>query len=292
LVVLVHLATGGRSPVSSPVIDVSVVIPTFRRPVMLAEAIASVLQQEQVSLEVIVVDDSPEGSAREVVERQGDARVGYFRHDPPSGGRPALVRNSGWPKARGRCVHFLDDDDRVAVGFYRAALDIFEARPQLGVVFGRVEPFANGGPTAVNSAQMAHEREFFASATRRARFASRIRSRRWIVANLLFHQTLLVNSACMIRRDCIQALGGYSTRVGLNEDVDFFCRAIRTYGFEFLDQVVVHYRIVADSLMHGRADDGRLEQSYRQMYSRYRQTHGSAELFALKLLARTMMRAR
>jgi glycosyltransferase involved in cell wall biosynthesis len=42
-------------------IDVSVVIPTFRRRALLLEAILSVLRQPQVSIEIIVADDSPEG---------------------------------------------------------------------------------------------------------------------------------------------------------------------------------------------------------------------------------------
>ena len=45
------------------VLDVSVVIPTFRRPALLREAIASVRAQSGVAVELIVVDDSPEGSA-------------------------------------------------------------------------------------------------------------------------------------------------------------------------------------------------------------------------------------
>jgi glycosyltransferase involved in cell wall biosynthesis len=272
------------------VVDVSVVIPTFRRPRLLPEAIQSVLNQDGVSVEVIVMDDCPDGSAEELVRGQADPRVSYFRRDPPSRGKPALVRNSGWPKARGRYVHFLDDDDRAASGFYRAAVEAFEAHPETGVVFGCIEPFTDGGASVDDSAAMAHERQFFANAARRARLAARIHSRRWMVANLLFNETLLVNSACIIRRDCIQALEGYNAALGLNEDVDFFCRAIRAYGFRFIDQVVVHYRIVPDSLMHGRENNDKLVESYRQMYERYRQAHGQAELFALKVLARTLMR--
>ncbi|MGC4093508.1 MAG: glycosyltransferase family 2 protein [Polyangiaceae bacterium] len=265
--------------------DVSVVIPTFRRPQLLLQAIDSALGQAGVSVEVLVVDDSPEGSARESVSALGDARVSYIKHEPPTGGRPAVVRNSAWPRARGRFVHFLDDDDRAASGYYRAAVEAFDSSG-CGVVFGQIEPFADGAPDSLQ-----HERAFFENATRRARFASRVPSRRWLVANLLFKQTLLVNSACLIRRECVAALGGYNPQVGLNEDVDFFCRAIRSYGFEFLDQVVLHYRILPDSLIHGRKDNEKLIQSYYEMQRCYRQAHGATELFALKALARTLLRA-
>jgi glycosyltransferase involved in cell wall biosynthesis len=267
------------------VVDISVVIPTFRRPALLKEAIASALAQERVFVEVIVVDDSPEGSARATVEACADSRIIYLRHDPPSGGRPALVRNTGWPYARGRFIHFLDDDDRVADGFYKCAVDAFEAHPTLGAIVGRIEPF--GGP---DIEAMRHELTFFSNAGRRARLAARIRSRLWMVASLLFRETLFVNSACMVRRECVAAVNGYDPEISLNEDVDFICRAIRTFGFAFLDRIVLHYRILPDSLMHGRTGDQKLVESYQRMYAKYKAAHGAAELLAMKVLSHTLLR--
>lgn len=264
--------------------DVTVVVPTFRRPEELREALSSVLSQSGVSVEVRVLDDSPEGSAREVVERFHDPRISYIKHEPPTGGKPALVRNAGWPGASGRFVHFLDDDDRVASGYYRAAVTAFDAHPDRGVVFGRIEPFGDD-PKALE-----HEHAFFQDAARRGRLVARTGSRRVITANLLFRQTMLVNSACLIRREHIGPLGGYDPALALNEDVDFYCRAIRRFGCVFLDQTVLHYRILSDSLMHGNRDATKLVASYDRMYSIYRETHGAAEFLAMKVLARTLLR--
>jgi glycosyltransferase involved in cell wall biosynthesis len=264
-------------------IEVSTVIPTHRRPFQLAEAIQSALDQN-VRGEIIVVDDCPDGSARAVAERFSGA-VRYLRREPPSGGNPAMVRNSGWPLARGIYVHFLDDDDRVAAGFHSMAIKRFEANPALGVVFGHVRPFAADG-----RADMTHERAYFAAASRRARLAAKLRSRYWLAANLLFNATLLVNSACMIRREFIAGLDGYRTDLGLNEDVDFYCRAIRRHGFEFIDTDAVHYRINPHSLMHGRDDDRKLVDTYRKMHRRHADRHGRLELAAMKLIARTLGR--
>ena len=155
-------------------IDVSVIIPTFRRPNLLAEAIASVLSQGSVAVEVFVVDDSPEGSAQEVVTNFRDARVLYLKNPKPTGGFPSAVRNLGWPLARGAFVHFLDDDDIVPEGHYLAVKDAFSKHRDIGVVFGRIEPFGDAP-----EAQMRHERLFFSDGARRAsvcgRFGSRIR---------------------------------------------------------------------------------------------------------------------
>src|SRR5258706_4723590 len=135
----------GRVAPPEPILstDISVVIPTFRRPHTLTEAVLSALAQDGVTLEVVVVDDCPDGSAGAAIAALGDPRVSYFRNPQPTGGKPAVVRNLGWPRATGRLVHFLDDDDIVPPGHYRAVLEAFAQHPSVGVVFGRIEPFGD-----------------------------------------------------------------------------------------------------------------------------------------------------
>jgi GT2 family glycosyltransferase len=264
-------------------IEISVVIPTFRREAQLREAIDSVLAQG-VNAQIIVMDDSPEGSARETVAGYPESQVTYVLHQPPSGGRPALVRNAGARLAEGPLVHFLDDDDRVAPGFYRAALDSFARHPDIGMVFGRIEPFTTSAGYDIQN-----ERVFFAKAARRARISALLPSRLWLAANLLFLPTVLVNSACIVRRECIAPVGGYDLSLGLNEDVDFHSRVARQFGYRFLDQVVLEYRISPDSLMHGRTDDNKLVAAYQTIHAGYRNRHGRMEFIAMKLLARTVL---
>ena len=59
---------------------ISVIIPTFSRADMLPRAIHSVLDQQGVDVEVVVVNDNPPGSSerertREAVQAIGDARL-------------------------------------------------------------------------------------------------------------------------------------------------------------------------------------------------------------------------
>src|SRR3954471_1398987 len=80
--------------------DVSVVIATYRREQLVLDAIRSALDQEGVSTEVIVVDDSGEATARAAVESLADSRVRYIARERNSGRRPGLVRNQGAAAAR------------------------------------------------------------------------------------------------------------------------------------------------------------------------------------------------
>ncbi len=266
-------------------VDVSVVIPTFRRPRELAEATKSALAQGNagIAVEVIVVDDSPEGSGRDAIAGLDDARVTYLRNPAPTGGRPGAVRNLGWPRARGAIVHFLDDDDVVPPGHYAALKAAFAARPDVGVVFGRVEPFGD-------EAQLAHEREFFATAARRARSSVWLGPKVGLAAQMFFLATLFVCSAGAVRRECLEPLGGFDEKLRLMEDTDFYGRAIRRFGAHFLDRVVLNYRIGL-SLMHSpAADRAALAESYQRIHAKYRAEWGALDFYAMKALARTVLK--
>jgi len=89
--------------------SVSVVIPTRDRVALLVTTLRSVLWQDGVDLEVIVVDDGSTDATPEVVAAAGDARVTLVRRDEPHG--LAAARNLGAGRANGEWVGFVDDDD-------------------------------------------------------------------------------------------------------------------------------------------------------------------------------------
>jgi glycosyltransferase involved in cell wall biosynthesis len=270
-------------------IDISVIIPAYRRPRMLAETIASALSQTGVTVEVIVIDDDVEGSAEPVVKVLNDPRVTYLKNPQPSRGMPSRVRNLGWPHATGTFVHFLDDDDIVPAGWYAAAKAAFSAHPEVGVIFGRIEPFGD-----CSEQQLQHETGYFAEATRLASVCQRFGSKRGFVACMMFHWALLVCSAGIVRRGCVARLGGFDPELRLREDLDFYSRAVRRFDVYFLNQVGLRYRIGSPSLMHSprlTASDMRdLHDAQSRTNAKYRREWGTLEFYALKLLARTVLR--
>jgi glycosyltransferase involved in cell wall biosynthesis len=270
-------------------VDISVIIPTFRRQRQLAQTLASVLGQSGVTLDVLVVDDCPDGSARGVVEGIRDPRITYLRNPSPSGGVPSIVRNLGWPLASGAYIHFLDDDDIVPDGHYATVKSAFESHPRVGLVFGHVAPFGD-----CPEQQLRDERRYFAEAARHAKRCARLGRRFGFTGWMLFRSALLVCSGGVVRRDCVVQLGGFDPRVRLMEDAEFYCRVMRTCGALFLDRVSIHYRIASPSLMHSptpSAEQRRLErEGHRLMWKNYRRDHGRLEFLALGLLTRTIMK--
>ncbi len=263
-------------------VDVSVVIATYRREKLLLDAIASALAQTGLVLEVIVVDDSPEGSAGEGVRRLADPRVRYLHRAEPSGGRPGAVRHDGVALARAPLLHFLDDDDRLFDGALRTLADALHTSGS-AIAFGRVVPF--GDHAVIREAQRAYFQRMAAA-------LRRIRGRHWFTAHLLFCEMPLINSACMIQRAAFDAQGGYDASLRCCEDVDLFLRLARAGGYTFVDQDVLHYRVGEPSIMNElrrtdhQAERDRVRESYEKMHARYKREHGQLEYRALQLFTR------
>lgn len=96
--------------------DVTVVIAAFNAAGFIHRAIASALEQQGCSLEVLVVDDASD-----------DDTVGQVRQHPDFGARlrllilpknsgPSSARNAGFAAARGRWIAVLDADDAFVPG--------------------------------------------------------------------------------------------------------------------------------------------------------------------------------
>lgn len=111
------------APRAQAALQVSVVMPTHKRPDLLDRCLGAVLAQafDRHVYEVVVVDDAPgddgtPSEARTLVEavaRQAAASGGpvvrYVPNTGPAHG-PAAARNRGWQAARAPIVAFTDDD--------------------------------------------------------------------------------------------------------------------------------------------------------------------------------------
>ncbi len=87
---------------------VSIIIPTYRRPVAVRAAVESALLQTWPSIEIVVVSDGPDPVTRAVIAELG-SRVRY--RELPANEGPAAARNAGVAASQGEWLCFLDDDD-------------------------------------------------------------------------------------------------------------------------------------------------------------------------------------
>jgi len=88
----------------------TIVIPTYNRATIISKTIQSVIDQQFVDWELIIVDDGGADETKTVVESFKDNRIKYYWKKNEERG---VARNYGTQKAKGDYVFFLDSDDLI-----------------------------------------------------------------------------------------------------------------------------------------------------------------------------------
>jgi glycosyltransferase involved in cell wall biosynthesis len=112
---------------------VSVIVPTFNRAHCIGECLESLLVQTVPPLEIVVIDDGSEDGTADVLARYGD-RIRYVRKE--NGGKPRAV-NLGLSLAQGALIWIFDDDDVALPDAIERRLEVLEAKPGIGFVYGQ-----------------------------------------------------------------------------------------------------------------------------------------------------------
>lgn len=115
---------------------VSVIIPTYYRNDYLVEAIESTATQSYNNVEIIVIDDSGEKYAEDVIDCY-EQSINYIGLERNQGAQHA--RNIGFKHSTGKFVQFLDDDDILAEEKLSIQVDRLLANKEADVAYCDVE---------------------------------------------------------------------------------------------------------------------------------------------------------
>jgi glycosyltransferase involved in cell wall biosynthesis len=197
---------------------VSVIVPTIGR-ALLDRAVASVLAQTYADLEVIVVADGPMQIAP-----HPDPRVRLVVR-PERGGPPA-ARNSGLDVARGRYIAFLDDDDL-----------------WLPEKLARQVPVLEDGADVVHSLVFVADgdgRVYERASERGFRLFREVAAAGYPYAWLLRRSSYQIGTF-VVRRDAVDAVGGFDESLPLVEDLWFVHELWRRYDLHLVDEPLSMY---------------------------------------------------
>ncbi len=119
--------------------EVSVVVPTYNRAHLLGPSLASLLGQEGVDLEVILVDDGSTDGTVAMLDGHPDPRLRVVRGAHAG---IAAARNAGIAVAAAPFVAFHDSDDLALPGRLAVPLAYLRAHPEIDLVIqnGRMLP--------------------------------------------------------------------------------------------------------------------------------------------------------
>ena len=94
---------------------ISVIIPVYNRKEYLDKCILSVLSQENVDVEIVLVDDGSTDGSEYVVDEYTSKYTNVVSIHQPNKGLSA-ARNAGLNICKGEYIFFLDSDDYIAAG--------------------------------------------------------------------------------------------------------------------------------------------------------------------------------
>ncbi len=171
---------------------VTIIVACFNYGRWLPESVGSVLDQTFSDFELVIVDDGSTDDSLDVARRlaAGDERVTVITQ--PNSGQPAIPRNLGIGRARGRYIVCLDADDRLGPNVLEVCAAALDADPKAGMAWVQMQEFG------------ASDRLFPYS-----EWSLEVLKRRNIVP-----------CTAMFRRDASDAAGGYSLNVRGYEDWD------------------------------------------------------------------------
>src|SRR5262245_11788284 len=117
---------------------VSTIIPVHNRPMLLREAVNSVLAQTYRPIEIIIVDD---GSTDQITPQVALSFASIYPDEvqvvlTPNGG-PGAAREVGRRKARGSFVQYLDSDDILIPHKFGAQVSGLMQSPHCDVSYGQ-----------------------------------------------------------------------------------------------------------------------------------------------------------
>lgn len=200
---------------------VSIIMPTYNRPEMLAEAIQSALTQTYSNYEIIVINDSGVDVENVVSSLNKKENILYIKHKDNKG--LAAARNTGIKNAKGKYIAYLDDDD------------IFYANHLATLVKHLETNNCDAAYTDAYKAKQVWHNNKYIILEKSLSYSYDFDYDRVLVEN--FIPILCV----MHRKECINKVGMFDENLLRAEDWDLWIRMSRVYKFSHIREITCEF---------------------------------------------------
>jgi glycosyltransferase involved in cell wall biosynthesis len=193
---------------------VSVIIPTYNRGWIIREAIDSVLEQDFIDFELIVVDDGSTDDTADILKTFG-RDINVIRQ---SNQGVSAARNRGIAASSGQLIAFLDSDDLWLSHKLAVQVEFFTSQPDAMICQTQEQWVRNG--VRVNLQKRHHK-----------------------FSGMIFERSLelcLVSpSAVMIKKRLLEEVGRFDERLPACEDYDLWLRISCRYPVYLIDTPLI-----------------------------------------------------
>ena len=204
---------------------VSVIVTTYKRAQFLDRAINSLLKQDYIKIEVIVVDDNNSDSiyrinTEEKMKKYSDnKKIVYIKHERNLNG--ANARNTGIKSSNGKYITFLDDDDVFIETRITKLVNEMEqdVKKEYGCIYSDIEIISNKNKELLSDLQICESGTF----------------KREL---LLKEFTIGTGSNMFFRKEIITKLKGFDTRFKRHQDWEFLIRFFRESKIKYYNEVL------------------------------------------------------
>jgi glycosyltransferase involved in cell wall biosynthesis len=228
-------------------IMISIVTISLNQAQFLDQALRSVLDQQGVAIEYIVVDAGSIDRSRAIVDSYR-ARLSRTIFEPDRG--PADGLNKGFSYATGDIYCYINSDDYLLPGALKRVEEYFESHPEVDVVSGNAVIVDAAGKVL----RMGYSE----------RFSARMEA---------LGAAVLMQPSTFWRARAHRLVGGFNPKNNAAWDGEFFFRLHRLGGrFSLMDEVLSAYRIHASSITGSAKLDDAIRNyrawTFREMFGR------------------------
>ncbi len=218
------------SPDTSPIVNVSVIVPAYRSAQTIGRTLASIARQTTRPREVIVVDDgSDDGTAnvaRSFANQMNGIDLQVIEQENSGAG---AARNRALGAASGDRIAFLDADDEWLPEKLQRSLAVM-AETGAGLVSHNFIMVKDGSETAIDCARhfQGHPAPFVS----------------------LYLRGNIATSTVLVERHLIDQAGGFDIGLRSGQDIDLWLTITgrKDVAFHIFDEALTRYHISVDSI--------------------------------------------
>lgn len=224
---------------------ISVIIPTYERPKLLAEALESVMLQTELPGEIIIGDDSGNNQTQDFIQKfnsKSDFKVHYYHH------KPALKQGRNVDFLLNRVNHelvlLLHDDDLLLPNCLEVLIEPLKNHPEVVASFGMQYFIKENGEIIDKSLEW--NAKYFKNPANEG-----IVQGEW--ASIV---QMLPNDGFLMRSNVAKQIGYYGNGRG-GDAVDFYFsyRLAKNRKFFFVNQFTSSYRVCEQSISSSRSTE-------------------------------------